>query len=300
MTTTPRSKGASASGQIPVRRLDFAFDARAVRPDWYADDLYLTHVFQALSIAFPEGEKFFVESVRHYRDRITDPALKAAVNGFAGQEAMHGKGHRAFNEIIDNDGGDLGARLEQDVVRLLDVGRKLPPIVQLSITCALEHYTAILGEQLLAVNAHQEAIDASVRPLWLWHALEESEHKAVAFDVYEAVSGSYPLRVAVMIVTSLIFWAAIGVFYGRLLARDGRLWEPRSWGRTLLFLWAKPGLFRKLVPGFLQYFRPGFHPNDHDSSADLARMQERLFGKNGLLANGKLHVTTEAAAAAAA
>ena len=171
--------------------------------------------------------------------------------------------------------------------------------MQLAITCALEHYTAILGEQLLATGAHQEAIDTSVRPLWLWHALEEAEHKAVAFDVYQTVSGSYALRTSVMLATSLIFFAAIGVFYVRLLARDGRLFEPRSWARTLLFLWAKPGLFRKLVPGFLQYFRPGFHPNDHDSSADLARMQARLFGEGGLLEDGRLHVTFEPAPAMA-
>lgn len=298
MTTTLRSQGSATSTRIPVRRLDFAFDARAVPLEWYADDLYLTHVFQALSIAFPEGEKFFVESVRHYRDRVSDPALKAAMNAFAGQEAMHGKGHRAFNEIIDRDGGDLGARMERDVISLLDFGRKLHPKIQLAITCALEHYTAILGEQLLAVHAHQGAIHESVRPLWLWHALEESEHKAVAFDVYEAVSGSYLLRTATMLVTSLIFFAAIGFFYVRLLARDGRIWEPTSWARTLLFLWAKPGLFRKLVPGFLQYFKPGFHPNDHDSTSDVERMQARLFGAGGMIEDGRVHATLEASAAA--
>jgi uncharacterized protein len=298
MTKNLRSNSTHTGVQIPVRRLDFEFDARAVPTEWYAEDLYLTHVFQALSIAFPEGEKFFVEAVRHYRDQITDPALKAAVAGFAGQEAMHGRGHRAFNEIIDRDGSELGARLEREVIALLDIGRKLPPKVQLAITCALEHYTAILGEQLLATNAHQDAIHASVRPLWLWHALEESEHKAVAYDVYQAVHGTYAMRTATMLVTSLIFFAAMGVFYVRLLARDGRLLEPRAWIRTVLFLWAKPGLFRKLVPGFLQYFRPGFHPNDHDSTADLERMQARLFGHDGLLADGKLHVTLGASAAA--
>ena len=112
--TNLRGARAESAVQIPVRRLDFAFDARAVPRDWYAEDLYLTHVFQALSVAFPEGEKFFVESVRLFRDQIHDPALKAAVAGFAGQEAMHGRGHRAFNEIIDADGGELSQRLEGD------------------------------------------------------------------------------------------------------------------------------------------------------------------------------------------
>lgn len=300
MTKNLRADAVPAKSNIPVRRLDFEFDARAVPEAWYAGDLYLTHVFHALSVAFPEGEKFFVESVRHYRDRIDDPALKSAVAAFAGQEAMHGKGHRAFNEIIDARGGDLGARLEQDVVKLLAIARRLPPAVQLGVTCALEHYTAILGEQLLAERAHQDAIDASVRPLWLWHALEEAEHKAVAYDVYEAVNGSYALRVGTMIVTSVIFIAAMAVFYVRLLARDGRLMEPTSWAKSVLFLWAKPGLFRKLVPGYLQYFRPGFHPNDHDASADLARMQTQLFGDGGLITEGRIHATLEQAAVAAA
>jgi len=268
---------------IPRRRIDLTFDPVAVPRYWYASDPTLTMFWNAFSLLLPEGERFFVDSVRHYRDSITDPALKAAVAGFVAQESMHGKEHDALNEMIAAQGFECAESLESKLKWLLDVGRKFPASHQLAITCALEHFTATIGEALLRDDAHQNNIDPLVRDLWRWHALEESEHKAVAYDVYVATNGSYAIRVAYMVIASVILAFVMGGYQARLVQVDGQLLNFRSWFKSFDTIWGRTGLFRRLAFEYLDYFRPGFHPNDHDSGELISTWRERLFGKDGSL-----------------
>jgi predicted metal-dependent hydrolase len=272
------------SSHLLRRRVDFDFVDAGVPRDWFAGDAHLTTFLSALSLLFPEGERFFVESVRGIQSRVDDPALRAEIAAFIGQEAMHGRAHRALNQLARDRAGDLVDRLEADLKKLLvRVRRTLTPKGRLAVTCALEHFTAIMAEQLLAEGEHHEALDASVRGLWLWHALEESEHKAVAFDAYEAVGGGYGRRVAIMIAASAVFFAKLLHVHARMLAAQGELANVRGWARAVWHLWGRPGMFRKLVPAYLDYYRPGFHPNDRDTSALLGAWREKLFGDGGAL-----------------
>lgn len=163
-------------------------------------DLISSHLLAVLSGVFPDGEDYFVRSVRHYRKRITDPALKQQVNGFIGQEADALREHRDLNDRFD----ELGYPTKR-IERFTKFGlglrsRYAPPIANLALTAALEHFTAALAEQLLT---NDDLVDSffghqGVRDILQWHALEESEHKAVAFDVYKAVNGSERIRVWTM------------------------------------------------------------------------------------------------------
>jgi predicted metal-dependent hydrolase len=270
---------------IVRRRVDFDFDPHVVPLDWYRGDAHLTTFWDALSLLFPEGERFFVESVRRYRERIEDPELRAAIEGFIGQEAMHGRSHRAFNDMLRARGlGDVSERAEQQLRRLLGLARRrLSGRAQLAVTCALEHYTAILAEQLLAQADHRDAGHQSVRPLWIWHALEESEHKSVAFDVYRAVGGSYAMRVGIMLLTSAFFFGEVANVHTRFLRARGQAGNLRGWAGAFGYLWVRPGILRQLAPAYLDYFRPGFHPDDRDTASLLETWRERLFGAQGTL-----------------
>jgi predicted metal-dependent hydrolase len=166
---------------------------------------------------------------------------------------------------------------------LIRARRTLSGPARLAVTCALEHYTAILAEQLLAQADHRDAGHESVRPLWIWHALEESEHKAVAFDVYRAIGGTYAMRVGMMLLTSLFFFGETANVHVRFLRAQGQLGNLRGWAGAFGYLWVKPGLLRQLVPAYLDYFRPGFHPEDRDTRALLEKWRERLFGGQGVL-----------------
>lgn len=262
---------------MTITRRDVAFDFRQVPRDWCGNDPYRTTFMNALSLLFPEGEKFFVESVKYYK-RDGDAA------GFIGQEAMHGREHRAFNELMVAHGYRAAPNIDRKLKSFLKlVRRALPPKSQLAVTCALEHFTAIMAERLLSDEAMREEIHASMQPLWLWHALEESEHKTVAFDVYREVGGGYVRRIAIMIATTAIFFAAHALAHARLMSERGVLLRPWTWLRGMRRMWIYPGYFLRLVPAYLSYYRPGFHPSDRDTAELLARWERELFDAAGNL-----------------
>jgi predicted metal-dependent hydrolase len=269
---------------IPRRQVDFEFDPERVPADWYANDPYITSMLDSLSLLFPEGERFFVDSVKALRHHVRDPKLDAEVDGFIGQEAMHGKEHRAFNQMLLAQGFSSSVKLERQLKWLLrTVRRTLPKRSQLAATCALEHFTAMMAESLLKQAGMRDGMHATMSPLWVWHALEESEHKAVAYDVYKAAGGGYFRRAGIMLLATVIFFAFTLWVQAHFLAERKLLWKPWRLARGAMNLWIWPGWFTRLVPVYFQYFKPGFHPNDRDNSALLATWRERLFGDRGEL-----------------
>jgi predicted metal-dependent hydrolase len=276
---------------IPLRDIGFGLEPANVPRDWVLGDPFQTTFVDALSLLFPEGEKFFVESVKRMQPRLTDPDLRAAVLGFIGQEAMHGREHRVFNQIIVAHGYRVAPRIETALKKfLIGVRRVLSPKSQLAVTCALEHFTAMLGETLLRDPRLRAEIDESVAVLWLWHALEETEHKAVAFDVYRAVGGGYLRRVSMMWLTTVGFLIAHAIVHARLMATRRILWRPWRWGRGLVRMWIWPGYLTRLIPVYLAYYRPGFHPDDRDARELVARWRAQLFDPGGELAT-RVHRT---------
>lgn len=273
---------ASSSNQtIPRRRVDLSFDPNDVPRYWYAKDPTLTMFWNAFSLLLPEGERFFVDSVRHYRSTIEDTELLAAVNGFVAQESMHGKEHDGLNAMIAAQGLSIAKPIESNLKKLLDVGRKFPAEHRLAITCALEHFTAMIGEQLLRDEWHQENIDPRVRDLWRWHALEESEHKAVAYDVYVHAKGGYLVRVSWMVIATVILAFVMAGAQLALVREDRQLTNLRSWFTSFDTIWGRRGLFRVLAFEYLDYFRPSFHPSDRDSTPLITTWREKLFGDEG-------------------
>ncbi|AOY92245.1 metal-dependent hydrolase [Cupriavidus sp. USMAA2-4] len=245
--------------------------------DWHRLGPHVTHFVNALSIFFPAGERFFMDSVRNYRDQVDDPELKRAIAGFIGQEAMHTREHMLYNKLMD-DAGLPASRLDGMVWKLLDLLRKiLPKSWQLAHTIALEHYTAMLAGGLLADERHLGGSEPGYRQVWTWHALEETEHKAVAYDVWNAVIKPGPyryfLRTFTMLTTTVTFWAMVFVFHVRLVMADKQCKHKLlGFGRVMHFLWGSPGVLRKMIPEWFDYFRPGFHPWDDDNRAQLARI----------------------------
>jgi predicted metal-dependent hydrolase len=143
-----------------------------------------------LSATFPLGEAFFVESVRAYRDGAP-PKLAEEIKSFTTQEAIHSREHDAFNRRAANSGCDL-TELEAQVAKRLAVTKHKPAIVSLAATMALEHFTAILAHELLADRRHLEGAEQEAADLWRWHAVEEIEHKGVAYDTWLHATRDWP------------------------------------------------------------------------------------------------------------
>jgi len=269
----------ASAHDIPRRRPVLGLPPAAVTGNWYAGKRFHSRMGDALSLTFPEGEAFFVESVRHFQDQLEDPALLRAVHDFVAQEAAHGRAHRSFNQTLEDGGLPVVAELEAELRAFFKtVRRVLSPKSQLAVTCALEHFTALMAEQLIRDREHREALAPEVRPLWLWHALEETEHKSVAFDVYRAIGGGYLRRALLMVLTTVCFFSLTDRFRRRLQAVDGPL-SGREMLEAFDHVWGRRGMMRRLIPAYLAYFRPSFHPTDHDSRALIAWCREHLYGQ---------------------
>jgi uncharacterized protein len=288
-TTTPTTPAPTPERKVPTRRISFDAGLAAVPKHFAAhDDIIASHLIASLSAVFPDGEDFFVRSVRNYRDRIDDPVLKRQVAGFIGQEAMHGREHRALNDRLD----ELGYPTKR-VERFTKWGlttreRFLPPISNLAATAALEHFTATFAEVLLSNDAARAHVgDTVVREILLWHALEESEHKAVAFDVYKAVGGSERLRVFTMNALTIGFLGSTAVQTFISLLGDRDFYRPKrlraSWRRVKASPFLSPDTWRRLR----DYNRPDFHPDDYDNAELTEAWRNELFGADGTL-NDKL------------
>lgn len=285
-TRFPSGDARKNNPAVPIRHMDFGFDNAQLKARFYDDNAFASAFFMAFSAVIPHGERFFIESVRHYRSRLHDPELDARVTGFIGQEAMHGKEHDAVNEAYDRMGYPVGRLDRITHMGLKVLARYLPKAAQLSTTVALEHYTAIISEYMLGSKELQAGFDKQMGDFVLWHMMEETEHKAVAYDVYEKMIGSYALRAGTMIPTTVILIAALASMQAVLMASDGTLFNPRllrQHAKGFGMIYGPRGLFGSVLPHLLDYFKPGFHPNDHDTSELLARFSERFFGERGEL-----------------
>ncbi|MCU1355690.1 MAG: hypothetical protein JWM89_1108 [Acidimicrobiales bacterium] len=274
---------------VPTRRISFEESLQHLPKHFAADgDLILSHLAASLSSVFPDGEDFFVRSVRHYRGQLTDPELKRQVAGFIGQEATHGREHRALNDRLQELGYPTKQFERVTRVALATRERLLPASSSLAATAALEHFTATLAEMILSDDEAQRLFgDDEVRNLFLWHALEESEHKAVAFDVYKAVGGGERLRVFTMnmlrfgFVFGMALQVVISLLGDKATYQRGRL--RASWRQFR----RSPIMSRELWEQLKDYNRPDFHPDDRDTSELVETWRERLFGEHGTL-NDKL------------
>jgi len=274
---------------VPTRRISFEESLQDLPKHYAADgDLIQSHIAAGLSAVFPDGEDFFVRSVRHYRDRITDPELKRQVGGFIGQEAMHGRQHRLFNDRLDELGYPV-KRIERFTKWGLALRTKYAPAkANLAATAALEHFTATLAELVLSSQETRDMFgNDEVRNLFLWHALEESEHKAVAFDVYRAVGGSERLRIWTMKFLRYGFILGMTIQVILSMLTDRRTYNPRTVRRSWKKLRRSPIMDRALWDQLKDYERRDFHPDDRDTTELVELWRAELFGEQGTL-NDKL------------
>ena len=271
---------------VPIRPMEFDAWLHDLPKHFAVDgDIVMSHVLAVLSSVFPDGEDYFVRSVQAVRDRIEDPRLLEDVDGFVGQESMHGREHRALNDRLAALGYPTRAigRYVRGLMALRE--RFQGERANLAYTAALEHYTATLAETLLGdPRARAEVGHEGVRDLLMWHALEEAEHKAVAFDVYKQAGGTERMRVVIMWLTHITFLFETSIWTTVSLAKDPA--ARRHPGRVLRGLWrlrrspfSAPGVVRQLFA----YHRRGFHPNDRDTAALISEWRERFFGPEGEL-----------------
>ncbi|MGH3389194.1 MAG: metal-dependent hydrolase [Actinomadura sp.] len=267
---------------IKPRRV--TFDWSDVPLHWVPGSPIATHGMNALQLLLPAGERWFVHVFKQALPLIDDERLHAEAKGFMGQEAVHARAHATVYEHLRAHG--LDAQRAADRVEFLFtklLGDAPPPPlrwlprgqwlrVRLGLIAGIEHYTAVMGHWILNADALDEAdVHPVMLDLFRWHGAEEVEHRSVAFDVFQHVSGSYPRRVSTMLVAFLGLWYAIHHGTGLLIENDPILrHQAAASGRRARFRYrdwnhaARLGLLPSLwslARELPTYLRRGYHPS---------------------------------------
>lgn len=267
--------------EIIARDIRFGILGNAKR-HWFGGDVIKTALLDGLSIFLPEGERYFIRSLKHYAPQLQDEELAAEINGYSVQEAYHTREHRDYNLAMASLGYDVD-EMERPVKLGFDLTKN--PLYQLALTCAIEHVTATLSSVILRKPDLLDEADPAYRRLWMWHALEELEHKAVALDVFNEVTKDfsswhrYLLRVIAMNAT-LIPFITIVLRNVRLYAQtDGVKTGLRFWLRLTWLVLFAPGYWRRCMLPSLRYYLPWFDPRNSDDTQLVNRGRDWLAGE---------------------
>ena len=248
---------------VPRENLDFGLDGD-IPKYWMDNDPFKTRFFDAMSTLFPMGEKFFITSVREFKDQVTSPKLQQEVRDFTRQEAQHSLVHRQYNERLKAQGIEIDSINEQIETRLfVEAARFTTPLQRLAVTSALEHLTSMMCTSFFERRELLDKSDARVRALYAWHAIEEVEHKAVAFDVLTQVAkAGYWQRNLAMLTVSFGFPLTVSKIMNHMFKVDGfsRWQRMKLWAKGLWWFYKPGGLFIPTLGYYLAYYKPGFHP----------------------------------------
>jgi len=264
--------------RIQPRNVMFARGRSATRW-WNGGDPVATAFYNSLSLTFPKGEAFFIESVRNFRDHVPEQQ-QGQIDAFIKQEAAHSREHAHLNSQVEQSGYDV-APMHADLDARLAELKTQPPIVGLVTTVALEHFTAIIAHACLKHERHFKRATADAARLWKWHAIEEIEHKGVAFDTFLAATEKlstykrWKFRALVMLHISYTFLRGRVRAMREFLRQDG-IDGPRAGLRIFWYLAIYPGLLRQVFPAWLSFFRPKFHPWQHDDRGLVAMHEAQL------------------------
>lgn len=233
---------------------------------WANNNPVITAFFNALSSVIPSGEKFFIRTVEEASGSIIEPELQNELQGFIEQETQHRVGHLAMNDWIRAQGFPI-APVENSVNGLLGfIEKHFSLKYQLALTVALEHFSCLLSDQFLRQKALQPGLHTTIREFLIAHCIEENEHKAVAFDVYQSVYGGYFARIIMQLFVAAIFAPNVFRIQFVYLWHDRELFNMKAWREAIRYFWFSPAWFSRTIPGFLSYFSPAFHPWNHDNS----------------------------------
>jgi len=256
---------APAPDIVPRERLDFGLDGDIPR-FWLGGDPFKTRFFDAMSTLFPVGEKFFITCVRDFKDRIQDPKLLDDIRDFTRQEAQHSMVHTRYNQRLADQGVNVQAILDGQERRLFKLIRgHVSPEFSLGITAAAEHITAIMADAFVERGDIMDGADERIRAVYVWHAMEEMEHKAVAFDVLTDIAeAGYRTRALSMLLVTVLFPFHVFRIMRHMLQVDGfsRWQRARIWAKGLWWLYKPGGVFLPLLGQYFSYLKPGFHPWD--------------------------------------
>jgi predicted metal-dependent hydrolase len=252
---------------MTVRRPRFSF-AAGFDKEWLGGDAFRSQLFNSLSMMFPVGEQYFIDSLRRGAKRIGDPVLQAEIQDFIGQEAIHRHIHGQFNRQLAKHGlkNLIGPFIDWRICHSGWLG----PLDHVAITAAYEHFTAIFGELAIEDATLLAGADPQLHALWTWHAIEEVEHKAVSLATYRALDGSEGRRIVWFLYACIFLLNDLTIQTVYNLHRSGNLFSFATWRSAGHVLFGRRGLVWRVLRHGIRYMKPGYFPR-HDQSLTQAQ-----------------------------
>ena len=273
----------------PIVRTDLNFKLEDIPRFWFANDAFKTRIFDALTLTFPDGERYFIESVRLFRDKIQDPELKQKVADFIRQEAQHGLAHDKMNQVMREQGMPIDDFIAF-MKKFFKSELQKSPQYNIAMTAAAEHLTALMAETFYGNKETLKDVHPYVRALLAWHAIEEMEHRDVAFDVMRTV-GQVPeiTRKYALVFTTFGMIGFTGYRANIMLKHDGftALQRANMFRKGLPWLFGKKGVLKRMATPYMDWFKQDFHPSQHPIIAQYPVWINTLAQTNDPIAAGE-------------
>lgn len=265
---------------FPVRKPEIHFD-ESIKKYHIGNNAYKTFYFIAFHLMLPEGERFFIRSAQNFSSKIQNAKQRKQVMEFCGQEGNHSNTIQQYLNML-NFWGYPVERLQNKTRTFLNrVLKKFPKQFQLAFTVGTEHLTTSMVEALYeAGTINDKETCLKIRFFWYYHALEELEHKAVAYDLFsEIYPRSYFLRCLSSLFINCVIFYFIRSFIKEMVKYDirmGRLTKQEFERSKKEVIKSKKGAkfkttFRRLL---LSFYKPGFHPNQNNTDSLLEDHQK--------------------------
>ena len=272
---------------VPIIPRKMNFDlARSSTQDWCGKNLLHSAYMNGISLALPLGEHFFIRTVRQFEQDITDPQLRDEIKDFVAQEAIHSRQHEIYNKLLIRDGYDIAPLEQRTREALEEAWQEASPMERLAITISLEHITHVLGDQILSHTDRLQDWDSEYRAFWMWHAAEEVEHKAVCYDLYRKLGGTYLMRTKTIVTMTArileIFWKNQHDLLEQTCRMRGLdMFSAATINRSNLeFIYGNEGILRGCERAYCAWFAPGYHPWKHDNRKVLDQWKHKSLPLN--------------------
>ena len=172
---------------LQIRKIPFAFDDTTPF-QWHRtnpDFAFLTNAIGVLAIAF---ERYIVAVMKQAKRVIDDPDIAAEADAFMQQEAIHARAHRLHVDALARRYPGLRDAVDTAIARFDALLEVHPLKFHLAYIASLEAtFTPFF--KMLIDNRDKlfEPGERRVASLFMWHFVEEIEHRSSALIVFNAV-----------------------------------------------------------------------------------------------------------------
>lgn len=184
---------------LPIRQVRFDLDGDDIPFLWNPDNPAFSLQLNVVSLIAISFEKFIVAAVSEALPLIQDPAVRAEAHSFLEQEAQHASWHRQHVRALTRRWPGMVNVLSGAIGCFDELTERTPLRFRLAYIADLEAtftpwFKLLLDNDRVLFGGG----DDRVASLFLWHFVEEVEHRSSGLVIYDAVVSNRWYRTLVL------------------------------------------------------------------------------------------------------